>query len=165
MATAYLGLGSNLGDRLALLREARRALGLTQGLRVSASSPLYETEPVGGPPGQGLYLNAVLEVEADFPPRRLLETALALETRLGRRRETPGEARTLDIDLLLFDDDILEEPGLILPHPRLHLRRFVLAPLCDLAPHLPHPVLGRTLGELLEVLVDPASVTLFLASW
>lgn len=165
MATAYLGLGSNLGDRLALLREARRALGLTQGLRVSASSPLYETEPVGGPPGQGLYLNAVLEVEADLPPRRLLETALALETRLGRRRETPGGARTLDIDLLLFDDDILEEPGLILPHPRLHLRRFVLAPLCDLAPHLPHPVLGRTLGELLEVLVDPASVTLFLASW
>ncbi len=165
MATAYLGLGSNLGDRLALLREARRALGLTQGLRVSASSPLYETEPVGDPPGQGLYLNAVLEVEADFPPRRLLETALALETRLGRRRETPGGARTLDIDLLLFDDDILEEPGLILPHPRLHLRRFVLAPLCDLAPHLPHPVLGHTLGELLEVLVDPASVTLFLASW
>ncbi len=165
MATAYLGLGSNLGDRLALLREARRALGLTQGLRVSASSPLYETEPVGGPPGQGLYLNAVLEVEADLPPRRLLETALALETRLGRRRETPGGARTLDIDLLLFGDDILEEPGLILPHPRLHLRRFVLAPLCDLAPHLPHPVLGRTLGELLEVLVDPASVTLFLASW
>ena len=126
--TAYLGLGANLGDCLGQLQGARLALSRPGGIEVTAASGLYETEPVGGPAGQPNYLNAVLQVATSLAPDALLACCLELEARFGRRREERWGARPLDIDLLLYGELCLEAPGLILPHPRLHERRFVLAP-------------------------------------
>ncbi len=128
---AFLGLGSNLGDREARLREA--VAGLPD---VVAVSPLYETEPVGGAPGQPLYLNAVVELRTDLGPRDLLERARALEEAAGRLRAEPAGPRTLDVDVLLVGDLRAEDPDLVVPHPRMYERRFVLAPLADIAPEL-----------------------------
>jgi len=163
--TAYLGLGANLGDCLGQLRGARRGLAATEGIEVTAASGLYETEPVGGPTGQPNYLNAVLQVETTLAPQALLACCLELEARFGRRRNERWGARTLDIDLLLYGALCLETPGLILPHPRLHERRFVLAPLAELAPELRHPVLGRSVRQLLSDLETAGAVTLCTPNW
>jgi 2-amino-4-hydroxy-6-hydroxymethyldihydropteridine diphosphokinase len=125
---AYLGLGSNLGDRRAHLRAAVAALP-----GVVAVSPVYETEPVGGPPGQQPYLNLVVALETDRSPRELLELGRALEAASGRVRAERGGPRTLDVDVLLVGGLSVEEPDLVVPHPRMWERRFVLAPLADLA--------------------------------
>lgn len=125
---AYLGLGSNLGDRRALLRAAVAAIP-----DVVAVSPVYETEPVGGPPGQSPYLNLVVALDTALSPRQLLELAQGLEARAGRVRSEPGGPRTLDVDVLLVGDLTVGEPDLVVPHPRMWERRFVLAPLADLA--------------------------------
>lgn len=151
MQTVYLALGANLGDRLGTLRGARAALRRTPQVRVTASSPLYETEPVGGPEGQERYLNAVLEVETELSPRDLLHLCLEVEGRFGRRRELHWGPRTLDVDVLLYGGEIRRAPDLILPHPLMHRRPFVLLPLCDLAPQAVHPVLGRSVAELASV--------------
>ncbi len=163
--TAYLGLGANLGERRSQLQGARAALGASDGVRVTAASPLYETEPVGGPAGQPSYLNAVLQVETTLDCRDLLSLCLAVEARFGRRREEPWGPRTLDIDLLLCGAEVIDEPGLVVPHPRLHQRRFVLAPLAVLAPQLRHPVLGLTVCDLLAGLEDESAVTLHTQEW
>ncbi len=126
---AFLGLGSNLGDRWATLREAVAVLP-----DVVAVSPVYETEPVGGPRGQPPYLNLVVELDTDRSPRELLETARALEEAAGRERDERWGPRTLDVDVLLVGELAVDEPDLVVPHPRLAERRFVLAPLADLAP-------------------------------
>ena len=165
MVTAYLALGSNLGDREKILKGARQALDGTSGIRVKASSPLYQTEPVGGPEGQGPYLNAVLEVETELTAPDLLQRCLAVETRFGRRREERWGARTLDVDLLLWGEKVHCEAGLVIPHPRMHLRRFVLAPLRDLAPELGHPLLGMTVDELLAGLPQGDGVNRILENW
>ena len=125
---AYLGLGSNLGDRRAHLRAAVAALP-----DVVAVSPVYETDPVGGPPGQGPYLNLVVALETDLSPRELLDLAHSLEDAAGRVRKERDGARTLDVDVLLVGDLCVDEPDLVVPHPRMWQRRFVLAPLADLA--------------------------------
>jgi 2-amino-4-hydroxy-6-hydroxymethyldihydropteridine diphosphokinase len=125
---AYLGLGSNLGDRRAHLRAAVAALP-----DVVAVSPVYETDPVGGPPGQGPYLNLVVALETDRSPRQLLDLAHNLEDAAGRVRKERDGPRTLDVDVLLVGDLCIDEPDLIVPHPRMWQRRFVLAPLGDLA--------------------------------
>ena len=125
---AYLGLGSNLGDRRAHLRAAVDALP-----EVVAVSPVYETDPVGGPPGQSPYLNLVVALETDRSPRQLLELGQALETVAGRVRTERNGPRTLDVDVLLVGDLTVREPDLVVPHPRMWQRRFVLAPLADLA--------------------------------
>ncbi len=125
---AYLGLGSNLGDRQAHLRAAVAALP-----DVVAVSPVYETDPVGGPAGQSRYLNLVVELETDRSPRELLELGQALETAAGRLRTEQDGPRTLDVDVLLVGDLTVREPDLVVPHPRMWQRRFVLAPLADLA--------------------------------
>ena len=126
---AYLGLGSNLGDRRAHLRTAVTSLP-----DVVAVSPVYETEPMGGPPGQSPYLNLVVALDTDLTPRQLLEVGQGLESAAGRVRTLPNAPRPLDVDILLVGDLRVDEPDLIVPHPRMWERRFVLAPLADLAP-------------------------------
>jgi len=143
---AALGLGSNLGDRRAHLESA--LLGLAERAEVRAVSSFFETEPVGGPP-QGAYLNAAAVVETGFRPRELLDFAGELERRAGRVRGVRWGPRTLDVDLLLCDELRLVEPGLILPHPRLAGRFFVLGPLAEVAGTWPVPGTGKTVEELL----------------
>jgi 2-amino-4-hydroxy-6-hydroxymethyldihydropteridine diphosphokinase len=128
---AFLGLGSNLGDRLASLRRA-----VTELPDVVAVSPVYETAPVGGPEDQGAYLNLVVELDTRRTPRELLELAGSLERRAGRVRTVHHGPRTLDVDVLLVGDLVVDDPDLTVPHPRMWERRFVLAPLADLAPDL-----------------------------
>lgn len=128
---AFVALGSNLGDRWAHLRAAVAGLP-----GVVAVSPVYETDPVGGPGGQPPYLNAVVELDTDIGPRGLLEVGLALETAAGRVRTERWGARTLDVDVLLVGDLAVDEPDLVIPHPRMRARAFVLVPLHDLAPDL-----------------------------
>ena len=155
MATAYIGLGSNLGDRVATLREAvRRLAGLG---RLVAVSSLYDTAPVGyleQPP----FLNAVVALETELTPLMLLRELLAIERDLGRSRTFRNAPRTLDLDLLLIDDIMLESAELTLPHPRLHERAFVLVPLAEIAPDAWHARLNVSAAELLEALTDRGGV-------
>jgi len=125
---AYLGLGSNLGDRGAHLRAAVAALP-----DVAAVSPVYESAPVGGPPGQSPYLNLVVELDTTLTPRQLLDVARGLEAAAGRVRTVADGPRTLDVDVLAVGDLAVDDADLVVPHPRLWRRRFVLAPLADLA--------------------------------
>ena len=154
-----LGLGSNLGDRKAALEEALRLLG-ARGLRVTRRSSVWQTAPVGGPP-QGWFLNAVVAGETDLSPEELLEACLETEREMGRVREERNGPRLIDVDILQFGDLVREGPGLTLPHPRLHERRFVLEPLFEIAPGLRHPVLGLTVAELRERCPDDSAVRLF----
>jgi len=131
---AFIGLGSNLGDRRALLQAA--VSGLEVAGDVTAVSPLYESEPVGGPEGQGPYLNLVVELATTDSPRQLLERCRALEEAAGRVRTVRWGPRTLDADVLWVEGCQIDEPDLTVPHPRMGERRFVLAPLADLAPDL-----------------------------
>lgn len=165
MVTAYLALGSNLGDRESTLRGARQAMEEVSGIEVSASSALYETDPVGGPAGQGPYLNAVLRVETTLPAPQLLRSCLEVEERFGRRRAERWGPRTLDVDLLFFDGEVLRRPELEVPHPRLHQRPFVLVPLLELAPDLTHPGLGRTVRELAAGLPCATGVRRLADTW
>lgn len=134
MARAFLGLGSNLGDRVGFLRTAVAALP-----DLVATSPVYETAPVGGPDDQGAYLNVVAQLDTALHPRELLEVCRALEREAGRVREVRWGPRTLDVDVLWVEGHEVDEPDLQVPHPRLRERRFVLAPLADLAPDLVTP--------------------------
>ncbi|HEX3981657.1 MAG TPA: 2-amino-4-hydroxy-6-hydroxymethyldihydropteridine diphosphokinase [Acidimicrobiales bacterium] len=147
----FLGLGSNMGDREAHLREAVAALPDLVGV-----SPVYETEPVGGPPGQEQYLNLVAELATDLSGPELLALARRLEEAAGRVRTVKDGPRTLDVDVLLVGDLVIDEPELIVPHPRMWDRRFVVEPLADLAPELVPPSVRiasggevRRLGKLL----------------
>jgi 2-amino-4-hydroxy-6-hydroxymethyldihydropteridine diphosphokinase len=139
---AYVGLGANLGDRRRALRAAVDALSAEDGVEVVSVSVLRETEPVGVGQ-QPLYLNGAAELETTLTARELLDRLLAVEQRFGRIR-VPGEhgPRTLDLDLLLYGDEVIDEPELHVPHPRLHERRFVLEPLAELAPGLVVPGRG-----------------------
>lgn len=133
MTRAYLALGSNLGDRAAHLQHAVDGLAAAGGVEVVAVSHVYETTPVGGPP-QPDYLNAVVAIETDLTPRRLLGLAQGLEAAAARVRGERWGPRSLDVDVLLVGDAVVSEPDLVVPHPRLRERRFVLVPLADVAP-------------------------------
>lgn len=157
---AYLGLGSNLGDREANLRQAISLL-VAGGLQLVAESSVYETDPVDFL-DQPKFLNQVIAVNAGhFDPISLLKLCLETEAELGRVRTVPRGARTIDIDLLLFGNHIisatLDGIELTLPHPRMHLRRFVLQPLAEIAPQLTHPVMQQTVEQLLASLPDDSS--------
>ena len=142
---AYLGLGSNLGDRLGNLRRAVALLGQRDGIRVVRSSRVFETEAVGPP--QPDYLNAVAEVETSLTARQLLDECLAIERDIGRVRTERWGPRVIDVDLLTFGDQRIDEPGLTVPHPRMHERGFVLVPLLELDADPPLPN-GRRVAEL-----------------
>jgi len=158
ISRAFVGLGSNLGDREAHLRRALQALRATRGIQWLEVSRIYQTDPVGPLP-QGPYLNAVAEIETGLEPRALLERLLEIEAEEGRvRRGARDEARILDLDLLLFADRCIDEDALVVPHPRLHERGFVLEPLCELAPRRVHPRLGETIAELAARVRDPVAV-------
>jgi 2-amino-4-hydroxy-6-hydroxymethyldihydropteridine diphosphokinase len=154
---AYVSIGTNLGDRAARLRSAVRAIAALPETRVVGLSPIFETDPVGPPP-QGAYLNAALRVETALSARALLDALLAIERAAGRERGERDAARTLDLDLLLYGDETIDEPGLVVPHPRLAERAFVLEPIAALAPQLRHPKLGATIASLAARVRDPAAV-------
>ena len=154
----HLGLGSNLGRREAHLEQGLRALR-AQGVDVLALSSIYETEPVGGEP-QGPYLNLVAKARTALAPDALLRAAREAEARAGRVRTVRNAPRTLDVDILFYGDLVLSRPGLVLPHPRLHERRFVLAPLAEIAPEWRHPRLRLGAAELLRRLPPGQEVRL-----
>lgn len=149
MAVVYLGLGSNMGDRMGYLRKAVRSLKETEDIRFVTVSPVYESESLGvveQPP----FLNAVVCIETFHSPEDLMLLTQAIERSLGRNGKGTGGPRTMDIDLLFYDDLIMNTPELTIPHPRIADRAFVLLPLSDIAPSFQHPVLGKTVVSLLQ---------------
>jgi 2-amino-4-hydroxy-6-hydroxymethyldihydropteridine diphosphokinase len=153
---AYIGLGSNLGDRAAYLARARLLLGRA-GAVIVARSSLYHTEPVGEVE-QGEFLNQVVACRWNGTPAALLTACLGVERAIGRVRTVPGGPRLIDLDLLLCGKRTMSGAGLELPHPRLHLRRFVLEPLAEIAPRARHPILGRSAAAMLATCPDRSRV-------
>jgi 2-amino-4-hydroxy-6-hydroxymethyldihydropteridine diphosphokinase len=153
----FIGIGSNQGNRRAFCLEAVRRLEKLPSTHVVRVSSLYETEPVG----EGYsspFLNGVIELSTGLTPRAVLAAAQSIEAELGRNRSKAGFDRTIDLDLLLFSDIVLNEPGLTIPHPRLQERRFVLEPMAEIAPDVVHPVLKEKISSLLKKLADPHRV-------
>jgi 2-amino-4-hydroxy-6-hydroxymethyldihydropteridine diphosphokinase len=150
MAKVHIGVGSNLGERV---RNCERAIEMLAGCGVHPSkiSSVYETEPWGvtGQPG---FINMALEAATDLGPRELLDTLKQIESRLGRSETERWGPRIIDLDILLYEDLVLKEPGLVVPHPLMHEREFVLRPLAEVAPEAVHPVLGKRIKELARIL-------------
>jgi 2-amino-4-hydroxy-6-hydroxymethyldihydropteridine diphosphokinase len=151
--TVYIGLGSNLGPREETLRQALAELARCKEITVIRVSSFVETQPVGGPP-QSAFINAAAELRTAVSPRELLKVLQQLEDQFGRERIVRWGPRTLDLDLLLYEDLIIGEPDLQVPHPLMHHRRFVLGPLCEIAPQARHPLLRKSVRELLDDLVE-----------
>lgn len=141
MSWAYIGLGANLGDPSSQIRAALAALANITATRLADRSSFYRSAPIGNIE-QPDYINAVARIQTELPPRALLDALLAIESRLGRTRSHANAPRTLDLDLLLYDQTVIGEPGLSVPHPRMHSRAFVLAPLAEIAPEIEIPGKG-----------------------
>ncbi|MGC3964601.1 MAG: 2-amino-4-hydroxy-6-hydroxymethyldihydropteridine diphosphokinase [Rhodocyclaceae bacterium] len=152
MYNAWIGVGANLGDAADTVRAAIRTLGEQPHCRLLAASSLYRTAPIDAE-GQPDYINAVVLLDTALGPTLLLETLLAVEKRFGRVRSTPNAARTLDLDLLMYDQRVIDHPGLVVPHPRMHERAFVLRPLAEISPDLQIPGQGPV-QELLAGVAD-----------
>ncbi|MBW2023021.1 MAG: 2-amino-4-hydroxy-6-hydroxymethyldihydropteridine diphosphokinase [Deltaproteobacteria bacterium] len=146
---AYIGIGSNLGEKQANCQRAIEMLGHLADTELKAVSRFYKTEPVGVEDEQDWYLNAVALLITALAPRELMARLLDIEKRLGRERKKRWDSRTIDLDILFFGDHVINEKGLQIPHPRLHLRRFVLVPLNEMAPDFVHPVLKERIKDLL----------------
>jgi 2-amino-4-hydroxy-6-hydroxymethyldihydropteridine diphosphokinase len=156
MNKAYLMTGGNIGDRAAWLAKARAKIGESCGEIVSASG-LYETAAWGNP-NQAAFLNQALELKTPMAGKRLLETILSIEQKMGRIRDERFGPRIIDIDILLYNNEIIGDRSLQVPHPRMHLRRFVLTPLAEIAGSVIHPVLGKSIDELLMECPDDLPV-------
>lgn len=152
MYIAYLLLGSNLGDSLKYLTDASNLISSRAGT-IKAKSSLYRTES-WGKHDQPDFINKVIELETELFPDELLQGILAIEVELGRERNERWGSRTIDIDILLFGDQIIDQPNLKIPHPFLHVRRFTLEPLCEIAPSFIHPLFNRSIKALLDDLSD-----------
>ncbi|WP_035253013.1 2-amino-4-hydroxy-6-hydroxymethyldihydropteridine diphosphokinase [Desulfatiglans anilini] len=148
-STVFVGIGSNMGDKTAQCRLAVERMNQIPGCRVAAVSPFFGSEPVGVV-GQDWYVNAVAELEVEIPARRLLEALLAIEAGMGRVRLKKWDSRPIDLDILIFGKEVIDEADLSVPHPLMHTRRFVLAPLAALAAEWVHPVLNMTVQALLD---------------
>ena len=149
LVDTYVGLGSNLGNKKANCLRALDMMDQLEHTKVKAVSLFYKTEPVGVEEQQNWYLNAVALLATTLAPERLMAELLAIERQLGRKRKKRWDSRTIDLDILLYGDIVINDLDLEIPHPRLHLRRFVLVPLADLAPDLVHPVLKEPIRDLL----------------
>jgi len=169
MATAtsrvFLALGGNLGEPKQAFLNACTALSRHPQIALSAASSLYRTPAIGGPSGQPDYLNAVIELATDLCPRELLDFCHQIETAAGRTRAVRWDARTLDLDLLFYDQQLLDTPELSLPHPRLQQRHFVLLPLAELAADFTHPGLHQTVAELLQKLPPAEGIVRLEKDW
>ncbi len=157
MHSAYIGFGSNISDRLSYIQNAIHALSEVEGIALQEISSLYETEPVGYEK-QARFLNGVVAIETDLSPHTLLQTLKQIETNIGRQHRTRWGPREIDLDILIYGDICLQTSNLIIPHPEMHLRRFVLVPLAEIAPDVVHPVFNETTQTLLEKLEDDKSV-------
>ena len=157
--TVYIALGSNVGDRAAMLERALGAMNAA-GIRVVRQSPFYVTEPVGSE-SRSWFLNAVVEAETSLLPLQLLHALLKIERELGRRRITPHGPRAIDLDILFYGSNVIRTRDLEVPHPRLTERRFVLTPLAHIAPEFRHPTLHKSITQLLAETVDRSEVRLW----
>jgi 2-amino-4-hydroxy-6-hydroxymethyldihydropteridine diphosphokinase len=152
----FVSLGSNMGDKLANCRKAVAALNALEGTRVAAVSSFYKTEPVDYT-AQDWFVNAVVQLDTDLAPQELLDRLKAIQRRAGRMQDAVRFGpRIIDLDILLYDDRVIRTAGLEVPHPRMHKRRFVLRPFCDIEPNTRHPILKATVKDLLEQLDDDA---------
>ncbi len=160
--TAYIGVGSNLGNKLSNCLKAIDLVGRIPGCSLTAKSDLYRTEPVGVE-GHDWYINSVISLTTDNTALQLLKSLFAIEAGMGRKKKKDLAPRIIDLDILLFGQDIINEIDLTVPHPLMHLRKFVLVPIVQLAPNLIHPVLGRTMTELLDGLSEEGQSVIPLA--
>ena len=160
--TVFIGFGSNVGDRVDFCDRAVTLLGLLPHSQILGVSLLYETEPVydHAQPGDGWFLNGVVQIETNLTPNGLLAVLREIERSLGRDDENRSGPRTIDLDILFYGQRVINEPGLTIPHPRLHQRRFVLMPLSELDPLWLHPTLSRTVSQLLAEIKDQSEVRL-----
>ena len=149
MITAYIGIGSNLGDKLDNCRKSIKMTGRMPDTTVTARSRFYRSEPVGVE-DQDWYINGVISLSSGLSARDLLKNLLDIERAMGRERKKKWDSRTIDLDILLYGQEVIREKGLTVPHPLMHLRRFVLEPMVQLAPDLIHPVLDKSMAGLLE---------------
>ena len=159
----YLALGSNEGDRVGYIQQAIQALSFDKQIKIISTSSFYETEPLGGDISQRWFVNAIIALETRRTAQQLMQRCLKIETTLGRVREPQNRyaSRTIDLDILFYGNEIIDEPGLIIPHPRLHERACVLVPMLEVNARMVHPILKRSMDELHHRLESPEMVFLY----